>query len=88
MYLQRDSAAGVRFLAALKEATAFASWSDQLADRLRRAGMENQAAIDLASMLITILEGAHLLCRAAGNTQPFEQAARSLAALTATVQGR
>lgn len=64
---------------------AFASWTDQLADRLRCAGMGNQAAIDLASMLITILEGAHLLCRAAGNTHPFEQAARSLAALTATM---
>jgi hypothetical protein len=33
-------------------------------------------------MLITLLEGTHVLCRAAGNLEPFEQAARTAAALT------
>jgi TetR/AcrR family transcriptional repressor of lmrAB and yxaGH operons len=61
--------------------SAFASWTDQLAERLRLAGMDRCAAIDLAHMMIMILEGAQVLCRAAGNTEPFEHAACSLTAL-------
>jgi TetR/AcrR family transcriptional repressor of lmrAB and yxaGH operons len=33
-------------------------------------------------MLIALLEGAHVLCRAAGTVEPFDQAARTATALT------
>jgi len=41
-----------------------------------------EEAADLATLLITLLEGAHVLCRAAGTLEPFEQAARTATALT------
>jgi TetR/AcrR family transcriptional repressor of lmrAB and yxaGH operons len=62
--------------------TIFASWVEALADRLITAGLAPSEAGDLAAMLITLLEGTHVLCRAAGNLEPFEQAARTAAALT------
>ncbi|WP_279582888.1 LmrA/YxaF family transcription factor [Fodinicola feengrottensis] len=63
-------------------ATAFASWVDQLAERLAAAGVPSGEATDLAATLITLLEGAHVLCRAAGTLDPFERAARTAADLT------
>ena len=62
----------------------FATWIETLADRLRAAGLDTNDATDLATTLITLLEGAHVLCRAAGSVAPFEQAARTALALTAT----
>ncbi|WP_090364692.1 TetR/AcrR family transcriptional regulator [Mycolicibacterium fluoranthenivorans] len=62
-------------------AASFSSWADQLAERLASAGMDHNAASDLAQMLLAILEGAHVLCRAAGTIEPFDHAARALAAL-------
>jgi hypothetical protein len=38
-------------------------------------------AADLAAMLIALLQGAHVTCRAAGTIQPFDQAARASTAL-------
>jgi TetR/AcrR family transcriptional regulator, lmrAB and yxaGH operons repressor len=58
-------------------ATAFSSWSDQLAERLAAAGVDPAEAADFATMLITLLEGAHVLSRAAGDLEPFEQATRA-----------
>jgi TetR/AcrR family transcriptional regulator, lmrAB and yxaGH operons repressor len=58
-------------------ATAFASWGDQLAERLALAGLPAGEAADLAAMLIALLEGAHVMCRAAGTLAPFERAARA-----------
>jgi TetR/AcrR family transcriptional regulator, lmrAB and yxaGH operons repressor len=63
-------------------ATAFASWIGQLGERLASAGLPRAEAVDLAATLITLLEGAHVLCRAAGSLQPFDQAARMAIALT------
>jgi TetR/AcrR family transcriptional regulator, lmrAB and yxaGH operons repressor len=63
-------------------ATAFASWVDQLAERLGAAGLAPGEAADLAAMLITLLQGAHVLCRAAGHLEPFDRAARTALALT------
>ncbi|MFI2431215.1 TetR/AcrR family transcriptional regulator [Streptomyces sp. NPDC018693] len=63
-------------------ATAFASWTDQLAERLTTAGVDPAEAADLAALLIGLLEGAHLLCRAHGTLEPFERAARTAADLT------
>jgi AcrR family transcriptional regulator len=58
-------------------ATAFVSWSDQLAERLIAAALPPGAAADLATTLITLLEGAHIMCRAAGSLDPFDQVART-----------
>jgi TetR/AcrR family transcriptional regulator, lmrAB and yxaGH operons repressor len=62
-------------------ATAFGDWSEQLARRFTDAGLPEERALDLATTLITVLEGAHVLCRAAGNLEPFERAARTAASL-------
>lgn len=72
-----DPAVRLRGLAA----TAFEDWSDQLARRFADAGLPEERARDLATTLITVLEGAHVLCRAAGNLEPFERAARTAASL-------
>jgi TetR/AcrR family transcriptional repressor of lmrAB and yxaGH operons len=60
-------------------ATAFASWADQLAERFVTAGLAPGAAADLAAMLLALLEGAQVMCRAAGTLElePFDQAARA-----------
>ncbi|MFG2879424.1 hypothetical protein ACGFYU_31210 [Streptomyces sp. NPDC048337] len=58
-------------------AAAFDSWIGQLAERLTAAGLSPHEANDLAAMLITLLEGAHVLCRASGTLEPFEQTART-----------
>ncbi|MFF2149399.1 TetR/AcrR family transcriptional regulator [Kitasatospora sp. NPDC058190] len=63
--------------------TAFTSWMDQLAERLTAAGLGSDAARDLAATLITLLQGAHVLCRAAGDLEPFEQVARTVKSLVA-----
>ena len=63
-------------------ATAFNAWTGQLAERLAATGLEAEAAEDLATTLITLLEGAHVLCRAAGNIEPFERVARTALRLT------
>jgi TetR/AcrR family transcriptional regulator, lmrAB and yxaGH operons repressor len=60
-------------------AAAFASWDAQLAERLATAGLRASEASDLAAMLIALLEGAHVMCRAAGTLAPFEKAARAAA---------
>lgn len=67
----------------------FSSWARILADRLAPAGggLPPDEASDLATTLITLLEGAHVLCRAAGTLEPFEKAARTAIALTAARYG-
>ncbi|MFJ9770281.1 TetR/AcrR family transcriptional regulator [Kitasatospora sp. NPDC101157] len=62
-------------------ASAFTSWGDGLAERLSVAGLAPGAARDLATTLIALLQGAHVLCRAAGDLEPFEQVARTAVAL-------
>jgi AcrR family transcriptional regulator len=62
-------------------ATTFTTWGRALAERLSVAGVEPADALNLATSLIAILEGAQVLCRAAGTVEPFEQAARTLTAL-------
>lgn len=69
----RDLAAGV-----------FASWRGQLADRLSAAGLDPAEASGLAALLLALLEGAHVMCRAAGTIDPFTEAARTITALART----
>jgi len=68
---------------ALREvaSVAFASWIDQVAERLTAAGLDPEDAIDLATTLITLLEGAQVLCRAAGDLKPFDRTVRTALAL-------
>ena len=51
----------------------FESWTGALADRLAQAGAPPDRAADTATTLIMLLEGAHVLCRAAGTIVPFER---------------
>ncbi|MFD7904755.1 hypothetical protein ACFV4G_21205 [Kitasatospora sp. NPDC059747] len=61
--------------------TAFTAWVDRLAERLSTAGLDADTASGLAATLITLLQGAHVLCRAAGDLAPFEQVVRTAGAL-------
>lgn len=60
---------------------AFDSWINQLGQALKNAGMEPAEANDTACLLITLLEGAHVLCRASADLQPLDQTARAAIAL-------
>jgi TetR/AcrR family transcriptional regulator, lmrAB and yxaGH operons repressor len=81
-----DGGAAPRDQAGLRDTAgaAFAGWTSELAARLIRAGMSSPRAAELASLMIATLEGAHVLCRAAGSIAPFDGAA---AALLAGVEG-
>ena len=59
----------------------FQSWIQTLTDRLTAAGLEPDQAHGLAVTLITLLEGAHVLCRAAGTLKPYDQTAGTITAL-------
>jgi AcrR family transcriptional regulator len=61
--------------------SAFSGWTQQLTERLTVAGLEPEPAHDLAATLIILLEGAHVLCRASGDLEPFDRAARTVARL-------
>lgn len=58
-------------------ATAFASWSGRLAEALAESGLSHEDAEDKAALLISLLEGAQVLSRAAGGTAPFDRAVRA-----------
>ena len=66
-------------------AQAFGSWIVALSERLGAAGLSEPASVDLATTLIILLEGAHVLCRATESIEPFERAARSAVILTRTL---
>jgi TetR/AcrR family transcriptional repressor of lmrAB and yxaGH operons len=64
-------------------ASALRSWVDALADRLASSGLPRDDAADLATTLITLLEGAHVLCRAAASVEPFDRVHRTATAMVA-----
>ena len=69
----------------LREATAevFESWISGAAERGVAAGVERGRARELAMVIIAVLEGAFVLCRAVRTTEPLAvagQAARAAAA--------
>jgi AcrR family transcriptional regulator len=57
---------------------ALEGWRSTLVAHLRRAGVDKRRADQLATLLLTTLEGAHVLCRAAGEIGPFDRAAEAL----------
>jgi TetR/AcrR family transcriptional regulator, lmrAB and yxaGH operons repressor len=59
---------------------AFSSWNGALAERLTSAGVPAGDATALATTLLILLEGAHVLCRAAADIAPFDDAARVILA--------
>jgi AcrR family transcriptional regulator len=59
-------------------AEGFAGWVGELTGKLTHAGMSSSQAADLATLMIVTLEGAHILCRAAGSIAPFDRAAAAL----------
>ncbi|MFJ8150281.1 hypothetical protein ACIQ6R_35365 [Streptomyces sp. NPDC096048] len=61
-------------------AATFAFWTEQLERNLRQAGLAATDAEEKAALLVALLQGAQVLCRASGSTEAFERAAR--AALT------
>jgi AcrR family transcriptional regulator len=67
----------------LREATAqvFESWIVGASARFRAAGVDEQSARELAIMLITLLEGAFVLCRASRTTEALEAAGKTAAAV-------
>jgi AcrR family transcriptional regulator len=67
-------------------ALAIGSWINEIAGRLAVAGLAE--AHELASSLITMLEGAHVLARATGEIDCFDQAAHALIMLTESRYGR
>lgn len=56
---------------------AFTGWIDVVAARLVDAGLDRKAAADAAALLISMLEGAQVLCRASADVGPFDAAARA-----------
>jgi hypothetical protein len=47
----------------------------QLAGALVRLEVDRSTAVDVATLLVVLLEGAHVLCRASGSLDPFDRAA-------------
>lgn len=62
-------------------AAAFASWVEVLTDRLTEAGQAPDEAGDLATTLIALLEGTHVLCRAVGSVEPFDRVCGAIRAM-------
>ena len=69
-------------------AAAIGSWVSELAGRFTAAGLAEAEARELASTLVTLLEGAHVLARATGGIDRFDETARAVTALTARRYGR
>jgi AcrR family transcriptional regulator len=67
--------------ATLREAVsqAFADWRELLAARLRRAGIAPERASSLATLTLSSIEGAVLLCRAQRDTASLDAVAAELA---------
>lgn len=56
----------------------FNAWRAALEVHLQAAGADERRARELSATLVMMLEGAHVLCRAAGSPTPFHEAAREL----------
>jgi AcrR family transcriptional regulator len=69
-------------------AAAISSWINEIAGRFAAAGVADAEAHELASSLITMLEGAHVLARATGGIDCFDQTAHALTTLVEARYGR
>ena len=57
---------------------AFSDWTAELSAALRRGGVSQRAAADLATLVIAAIEGAVAMCRAERSLQPLEVVADRL----------
>lgn len=64
--------------------TVLQSWIDALTARLVAAGTPAAAARQVSVLLVTILEGTQVVCRAAGNLTAFEDATSAVLAVLST----
>ena len=69
-------------------AVAIGSWVGELTGRFAAAGLAQGEAQELASTLVTILEGAHVLARATGSIGRFDETARAVTLLVEHRYGR
>jgi TetR/AcrR family transcriptional regulator, lmrAB and yxaGH operons repressor len=69
-------------------AAAIGSWVSELTGRFTAAGLAQAEARELASTLVTLLEGAHVLARATGGVDRFDETARAVTALVEHRYGR
>jgi len=67
---------------------AVGSWVSELTGRFTAAGLAEDEASELASTLVTILEGAHVLARATGGIDRFDETARAVTSLVEYRYGR
>jgi len=58
----------------------FEAWMRALQRKFIDVGVANQPAEDLATMLLVILQGSHILTRASGNLDAFERVSRLIRA--------
>ena len=63
-------------------------WIGELAGRFAAAGLAQAEAQEIASTLVTILEGARILARATGAIDRFDETARAVVALVEHRYGR
>ena len=57
------------------------AWLEELTARLAEAGLAKKKAADSAALLISLLEGAQVVCRAVGDIEQFDAAARAARSL-------
>ncbi|RAY12993.1 TetR/AcrR family transcriptional regulator [Actinomadura craniellae] len=63
-------------------AAAFARWEDTLATALANSGVPDERAGRLATLIVSAVEGATILCRARRDAQPLDDVIVELKALT------
>ena len=66
---------------------AFRSWINALRDRFVAFGVARSTALDLATMLIVVLQGSHVLARASGGLSHFDRTARGTRSAAAALLG-
>jgi AcrR family transcriptional regulator len=74
----------------LRRATAdvFASWIDEATEHLANGGVADERARGVAIALISLLEGAFVLARAAKSTEPLDVAAQAATSLVKAAMDR
>jgi AcrR family transcriptional regulator len=82
--LEPDEQTGARAAAT----AAFARWADAFAETLRAGGVKRKRAARLATLTVTSIEGAVVLSRARGDTEPLDAVARELEAAIEAAQRR
>jgi AcrR family transcriptional regulator len=82
--IEPDEQTGARDAAA----AAFARWADALAATLQAGGVRRKKAARLATLAVAAIEGAVVMSRARGDTQPLDAVERELESAIAAAQRR